>query len=142
MVLWSMRSWESARPPETLGRGSDSQDRMDHEKAWQNKVNPRLKRCHLPTGSKRLVLQLRFVSFSMAGSGFGLMMASPSRPEPDESRTGFGVEDKFGEEALDFRRCEQINSKNYRGIATRYDRNPENFLAAIRIIIKINESAA
>ena len=37
--------------------------------------------------------------------------------------------------------------KNYRGIATRYDRNPENFLAEIkiitlRIIIKINESAA
>ena len=37
--------------------------------------------------------------------------------------------------------------KNYRGIATRYDRNPENFLAAIKIIalrisIKINESAA
>jgi len=37
--------------------------------------------------------------------------------------------------------------KNYRGIATRYDRDPMNFLAAIkiialRIIIKINESAA
>ena len=37
--------------------------------------------------------------------------------------------------------------KNYRGIATRYDRDPKNFLAAIkiialRIIIKINESAA
>ncbi len=37
--------------------------------------------------------------------------------------------------------------KNYRSIATRYDRNPQNFLAAIkiialRIIIKINESAA
>ncbi|MGI9434019.1 MAG: IS5/IS1182 family transposase, partial [Geminicoccaceae bacterium] len=37
--------------------------------------------------------------------------------------------------------------KNYRGIATRYDRDPQNFLAAIkiiavRIIIKINESAA
>ncbi len=37
--------------------------------------------------------------------------------------------------------------KQFRGIATRYDRNPDNFLAAIkmiaaRIIIKINESAA
>ncbi|MGI9419020.1 MAG: IS5/IS1182 family transposase, partial [Geminicoccaceae bacterium] len=37
--------------------------------------------------------------------------------------------------------------ENYRGIATRYGRNPENLLAAIkiidlRIIIKINESAA
>ena len=37
--------------------------------------------------------------------------------------------------------------KNYRGIATRYDRNPDNFLAAIKIIalrisIKINESAS
>lgn len=37
--------------------------------------------------------------------------------------------------------------KNYRGIATRYDRDPKNFLAAIkiiaiRVIIKINESAA
>ena len=36
--------------------------------------------------------------------------------------------------------------KQYRGIATRYDRNPNNFLAAIkmiaaRICIKINESA-
>ncbi len=26
-----MRSWESARPPKTVGRGSDSQDRMDQE---------------------------------------------------------------------------------------------------------------
>jgi len=33
--------------------------------------------------------------------------------------------------------------KNHRGIATRYDRDPKNFLAAIRIIaIKINETAA
>jgi transposase len=37
--------------------------------------------------------------------------------------------------------------KQFRGIATRYDRKPENFLAAIkmaaiRIIIKINESTA
>ncbi|MGI9489945.1 MAG: IS5 family transposase [Geminicoccaceae bacterium] len=37
--------------------------------------------------------------------------------------------------------------KNYRGIATRYDRNPKNFLAAIKMIalrisIKINEAAA
>lgn len=36
--------------------------------------------------------------------------------------------------------------KNYRGIATRYDRDPKNFLAeikiiAIRIIIKFNESS-
>ena len=37
--------------------------------------------------------------------------------------------------------------KNYRGIATRYDRDPKNFLAAIKIValrisIRINESAA
>ena len=30
---WSMRSWESDRPLEKLGRGSDSQDRMDHHGA-------------------------------------------------------------------------------------------------------------
>lgn len=49
-----------------------------------------------------LVLQLHFMSFSMTGSCFGLMMASPSRPEPDEGHTGFWIEDKFGEEALYF----------------------------------------
>jgi len=26
-----MRSWESARPPEKIGQGSDSQDRMDQQ---------------------------------------------------------------------------------------------------------------
>ena len=30
---WSMRSWESARPPEKLRRGSDSQDRMNQDGA-------------------------------------------------------------------------------------------------------------
>jgi len=28
---WSMRSWESARPLEQAGRGSDSQDHMDQK---------------------------------------------------------------------------------------------------------------
>ena len=28
---WSMRSWESAHLPEMVGRGSDSQDRMDQD---------------------------------------------------------------------------------------------------------------
>ena len=26
-----MRSWKSARPPENVGQGSDSQDRMDQD---------------------------------------------------------------------------------------------------------------
>jgi hypothetical protein len=29
--IWSMRSWESARPPKRLEQGTDSQDRMDQE---------------------------------------------------------------------------------------------------------------
>jgi len=30
VIFGSMRSWESARPLERVGRGSDSQDHMDH----------------------------------------------------------------------------------------------------------------
>ena len=29
--IWSMRSWESARPLKKVGRGSDSQGRMDQK---------------------------------------------------------------------------------------------------------------
>jgi len=29
LVFWSMRSWESARPPIETGLGTDSLDRMD-----------------------------------------------------------------------------------------------------------------
>jgi len=29
IIAWSMRSWESAHSPKKVGRGSDSQDRMD-----------------------------------------------------------------------------------------------------------------
>jgi len=39
VMAWSMRPWESARPPEKVGRGSDSQDRMDRAPPWQRRVD-------------------------------------------------------------------------------------------------------
>ncbi|MGI9507214.1 MAG: hypothetical protein ACR2RE_29590, partial [Geminicoccaceae bacterium] len=45
-------------------------------------------------------LQLHFVSFWMADGGYNLMIASPSRPEPDEGRTGLQIEAKLGKEVL------------------------------------------
>ena len=39
---WSMRSWESEHGPTTSGWQTDSQDRIDHEAAWQHRVNENL----------------------------------------------------------------------------------------------------